>query len=55
VEIFRLSEMSRLLRMAGLAARLGLAGGTVLVLHQHGVWGDASQVWLHLKAILLRL
>jgi hypothetical protein len=41
---FRTGKMTRLLRLAGLGARVGVAGGTLVLLHQQGVWGDSSQV-----------
>ncbi len=42
--------MTRLLRLAGLGARVGVAGGTLVLLHQQGVWGDSSQVTRALDA-----
>jgi hypothetical protein len=47
---FRTGKMTRLLRLAGLGARVGVAGGTVVLLHQQGVWGDSSQVVRELDA-----
>ncbi len=47
---FRIEKMTRLLRLAGLGARVGVAGGTLVLLHQQGVWGDSSQVITALDA-----
>ncbi len=50
VENYRTGKMTRLLRLAGLGARVGVAGGTLVLLHQQGVWGDSSQVIRSLDA-----
>jgi hypothetical protein len=42
--LFRTGKMTRLLRLVGLGARVGVAGGTLVLLHQQGVWGDSNQV-----------
>jgi hypothetical protein len=48
--LYRTGKMTRLLRLAGVGARVGVAGGTLVLLHQQGVWGDSSQVIRSLDA-----
>ena len=36
--------MSKMLRFVGLGLRLGVCGGSVLYMHEQGVFGDIKQV-----------